>query len=265
MEGVYLKIRQKNGPQGSRLLEYPLQTHQTWSEYMIAMMREGHIPFMLPWHLVGEGQEQALAFDITGEISLFEYFKLEGNGQEILRILKAILTIWEDKDEFFLADNGFIPDIRYWFWNESGEKLRTVYIPIVEEIEIAGAMKFLRSISKTLLLHSLHYHWKNEQVICLIHRLYNVCAEQDCGIKEMKEWIRREETSALKERDEKAETRPPATFPIILEETPRVLEAEASAQRELEQLLFSGEKERGIWSRIKSRCSFLSKGKPFAH
>lgn len=256
-----MKIRQKNGPQGSRILEYSLQTHQAWSEYMIAMMREGHIPFMLPWHLAGEGQHQALAFDITGEISLFDYFKLEGNSQEILRILKAILTIWEDQDEYFLEENGFIPDVRYWFWNESSERLKTIYIPIVEEAEVAGAMKFLRSISKTLILHSLHYHWINEQLICLIHRFYNVCAEQDCGIKQVLEWIRKEETSALKEHGGNAENRQPATLPIILEETPRTLEAEASAKRELEQLLFTEEKEQGVWSRIKSRCSFLSKGK----
>ena len=256
-----MNIRQKNGPQGSRLLEYSLQTHQTWSGYMIAMMREGHIPFMLPWHLVGEGQHQAVAFDITGEISLFDYLKLEGNGQEILRILKAILTIWEDKDEYFLEENGFILDVRYWFWNESSERLKTIYIPIGEEAETAGAMKFLRSVSKTLLLHSLHYHWKNEQFICLIHRFYNVCAEQDCEVKHVMEWIRKEEASARKEHDEKVENRQPATFPIIVEETPRSLEAEASAKRELEQLLFTGVKGQGIWSRIKSRCSFLSKGK----
>ncbi|MFQ9798755.1 MAG: DUF6382 domain-containing protein [Clostridia bacterium] len=55
----------------------------------------------------------------------------------MLRILKAILTIWEDKDQYFLEENGFILDVRYWFWNESSERLKTIYIPIGEEAETA--------------------------------------------------------------------------------------------------------------------------------
>ena len=255
-----LNVRQKQGPQGSRVLEYSLQDRQVWSEYMLAMMREGDIPFILPWHLEESESSQTLAFDMTGEISLFEYMKLEMSVREILRIAEAILRIWEEKDEYFLEESGFVMDNRYWFWDESKEKIKTLYLPISGDGKQDGLISFMRSIARTLAIHSLYYRWSNELVICMIHRFYNICADPECELNQIKDWVRREDYEISKGLDHKSEPSQPEILPIILEENAKAMDLAVAREQELEQLFLHEEREEGLWSRIKSKWFPFVKG-----
>ena len=85
-------------------------------DYQIRMLRENRVQGMLPISARGEGETTVYEYDITGMISLRQYYKQKKiSGKEMNGFLKQIQEAVEETERFLLNPNRLLLDPDYIF------------------------------------------------------------------------------------------------------------------------------------------------------
>ncbi len=85
-------------------------------DYQIRMLRENRVQGMLPISARGEGETTVYEYDITGMISLRQYYKQKKiSGMEMNGYLKQIQEAVEETERFLLNPNRLLLDPDYIF------------------------------------------------------------------------------------------------------------------------------------------------------
>lgn len=101
-------------------------------DYQIRMLRENHIRGLLPINGHGEGENTVYEYDITGLVSLSQYYKQKKiTGEEMDKFLKQIQAVIEETESYLLNPNRLLMNPEYIFYEE--DECRFCYFPQGDE------------------------------------------------------------------------------------------------------------------------------------
>lgn len=154
-----------------------VETEET--TYTLQMLLNNSISGFLKMEQRIIDNEKQYYYDITAKQPLLLLFqKGQLNKEQILRIMKGILTAIEKAREYLLKENDFILSPEYIYMNLSGGKIELCYRPGYGQ-DINGQLREVISF----LMDKVDY--KEQEAVLFSYGLYKISREADCTINKL--------------------------------------------------------------------------------